>query len=128
MPLANSWTLEEGGSGLILSRPRPSIFSDKISFSVPATEVPLWRSPLPRIAGRVRHGHFRTLPLSFSLRCLLGVWRRNVTHARYYGGLPRSSCHLVGLGASLYLLMDSYAWGAYPVSSDELQSMASRLT
>jgi hypothetical protein len=118
--------VKKGESGYTLTRPRPSMFAETVSLHIPSSDASEWRAALSRIVQRIRAGRSHSLPVTLGLRCMLGCWR-GVQRVRCFGGLPRHSCHVVGVGDSLFLLVDLHSWAAYPISHHELESIASQV-
>ena len=113
-------------AGYTLTRARPSMFAETVRLHIPSSDASEWRAALSRIVQRIRAGRSHSLRVTLGLRCLLGCWRE-VQHIRCFGGLPRHSCHIVGVGDSLFLLVDLHSWAAYRISHHELESIASQV-
>jgi hypothetical protein len=113
-------------AGYTLSRPQPSIFAETLSLHIPSSAAAEWRTALSRIEKRVRTGQFHLRPATLSLRLVLGC-RRGARQVRCFGGMPRRSCHVVGVGDSLFLLVELRGWVAYPISHHELESIVSQM-
>ena len=125
MKPSSHWTVKKETSGYTLIRPRPSMFTETVSLHIPSSAASQWRAALSRILQRIRSGRSHSLRITLGLRCMLGCWR-GVHRIRCYGGLP-DSCHVVGVGDSLFLLVDLGDPAAYPISSYELESIASQV-
>src|SRR5580765_1426203 len=122
MQSSSYWTVRKEGSGFLLSRQRSSALAETVNLSISSSAAPEWQAAISRILQRIRAGRFHSLPLTLGLRCMLGCWR-GVHDIRCFGGLPRHSCHVVGVGDSLFLLIDLYNWAAYPISRHELETI-----
>src|SRR5262245_1730037 len=125
MHTPTQWILKKEDAGYILSRPRPSIFSEAVAVHIPSSAVAQWRRTLSRVSERIRAGRFHPLPVTLGLRCVLGCWR-SIGHVQCFGGLRRSF-HIVGVGDSLFLLLVSGDLAAYPILRHELESITSQV-
>jgi hypothetical protein len=56
---------------------------------------------------------------------MLGCWR-GVQSVRYYGGLPRA-WHILGVEDSISMLITAGDGGAYSISGQELEAIASEI-
>ena len=120
------WTLKKDDKGYTLLRPRQSVFSETVRLRIASSAAAEWHAALTRIVERIRTGRSRSLAPTLAIRCMLGRWR-GAQSIRCFGGLPRHSCHVVGVDDSLYLLVELYNWAAYPISLHELESIASHM-
>jgi len=125
MNSSGQWTVKQETAGYTLTRPRPSVFAETVSLHIPSSSVSAWRAAFTRIHRRIRAGRSHSLRVTFGLRCMLGCWR-GVQRIQCYGGLP-GSWHVVGVRDSLFLLLASGDRAAYPISSYELESIASQV-
>ena len=125
MHSSSHWTVKKEAAGYALTRPRPSMFAETVILHIPSAAALEWRAAFSRILHRIQTGRFRSLRVTLGLRCMLGSWR-GVHRIRCYGGLP-DSCHVLGVGDSLFLFVDLGDRAAYPISSYELESIASEV-
>ena len=120
-----SWMLKKDSAGFTLLRPRPFIFTQAVSIHIPKSEAQRWRLSFTKILQRVKGERFHNLPLSLSLRCMIGCWRSGVRSIRYFGGVRGLPYHVIGAGDSLYLLAGVHDWAA-PMSQYELETIESQ--
>jgi hypothetical protein len=125
MHSSSHWTVKKQASGYTLTRPRPSMFAETVNLHIASAAASEWRAAFSKILQRIHVGRFRSLRITLGLRCMLGCWR-GVQRIRCYGGLP-DSCHVLAVGDSLFLFVDVGDPAAYPISSDELESIVSQM-
>ena len=127
MNVDTQWTVQKGPTGYSLSRLRPHIMAETVTFTVPTAAARRWSLALHKVLQRLDHRRCHWIPLSFSLRLMTGCWRRDIRQVGYYGAVPRQSLHIICVGDALYLLANVYNWAAYPISREDIELMATNL-
>src|SRR5262245_53984789 len=107
--MQRQWKIQKTAEGVLLLSKRPSPLQETVTFRIDAADIPKWRAALKRLAQRLTSGRSHPVSLTLGLRCMLGCWRRD-SRARYFGGVPSRSCHVVGVDERLYLVADLYNW------------------
>jgi len=121
------WKVKKIGEGFCLSRPRPNFMAETVTFNISARGSKRWASGFRKVVQRLDPPHARRIPLSRFFRCVTGVWRKDITHADYYGSVPQQSLHIIGIGERIFVLADLDSWTALPISIDDLKYIAASL-